>query len=256
MSQTQGPKTRNMAGKHRDSNETKDIKDILEEMLKPIKDSIATLPDKSYIDVAVANINKYISGELEQRDEKIWLLEERVNILESKFAVLNSLDKRVEESEQYSRRYCLLIYGVKMPQQGERENVMKKVEDILTKLECGVGIEAVDRAHRIGPKTTDQNGNQQQQVIVRFNSFSQRTSVYRKRKTARNVKIRLDLTRTRLSILKDADELTKSRDDISFIFADINCSLAAKLANGDFIFFDSINDLSKKLDRLDHAAEE
>ncbi len=256
MSQTQGPKTRNMAGKQRDSNETKDIKDILEEMLKPIKDSIATLPDKSYIDVAVANINKYISGELEQRDEKIRLLEKRVNILESKFAVLNSLDKRVEESQQYSRRYCLRIYGVKMPQQGERENVMKKVEDILTKLECGVGIEAVDRAHRIGPKTTDQNGNQQQQVIVRFNSFSQRTSVYRKRKTARNVKIRLDLTRTRLSILKDADELTKSRDDISFIFADINCRLAAKLANGDFIFFDSINDLSKKLDRLDHAAEE
>ena len=75
-------------------------------------------------------------------------------------------------------------------------------------------------------------------------------------KTARNVKIRLDLTRTRLSILKDADELTKSHDDISFIFADINCRLAAKLANGDFIFFDSINDLSKKLDRLDHAAEE
>ena len=133
---------------------------------------------------------------------------------------------------------------------------MKKVEDVLTKLDCGVGIEAVDRAHRIGQVTTDQNGTQQQQVIVRFNSFSQRTKVYRKRKTVKDVKIRLDLTRTRLGILKDADDMTKSRDDITFVFADINCRLAAKLANGDFIFFESIDDLNEKLDRIEQAAED
>ena len=253
MSQPQGTKTRLMAGKERDINE---IKDILEEVLKPIKDSIASLPDKSYIDVAVENINKYISEELEQRDVKIRLLEERVDILESKFAVLNSLDKRIEESEQYSRRYCLRMYGVKMPSQGERENMMKKVEDVLTRLDCGVGIDAVDRAHRIGQVTTDQNGTQQQQVIVRFNSFSQRTKVYRKRKSIKDVKIRLDLTRKRLGILKDADDMTKSRDDITFVFADINCRLAAKLANGDFIFFESIDDLNEKLDSIEQAAED
>ena len=252
MSQAHGTKTRLMAGKQRDVN---DIKDILEEMLKPIKDSIASLPDKSYIDLAVENINKHMSEELEQRDEKIRMLEERVDILESRFAVLNSLDKRIEESEQYSRRYCLRLYGITMPSQGESENVMKKVEDVLTKLDCGVGIEAVDRAHRIGQVKTDQNGTQQQQVIILFNSFSQRTKVYRKRKTVKDVKIRLDLTRTRLGILKDADDMTKLRKEIDFVFADINCRLTAKLANGKFIFFESIEDLKRKLDPIEQAAE-
>lgn len=54
MSQTHGTKTWLMEGKQRDLN---DIKDILEEMLKPIKDSIASLPDKSYIDLAVESMN-------------------------------------------------------------------------------------------------------------------------------------------------------------------------------------------------------
>ena len=70
------------------------------------------------------------------------------------------------------------------------------------------------------------------------------------------MKIRLDLTRKRLGILKDADDMTKSRDDITFVFADINCRLAAKLANGDFIFFESIDDLNDKLDSIVQAAED
>ena len=50
--------------------------------------------------------------------------------------------------------------------------------------------------------------------------------------------------------------MTKSRDDITFVFADINCRLAAKLANGDFIFFESIDDLNEKLDSIEQAAED
>ena len=59
---------------------------------------------------------------------------------------------------------------------------MKKVEKILEKMDCGVNIDAVDRAHRIGQRETDENGKMQQQMIVKFNTFRDRTVVYRNRK--------------------------------------------------------------------------
>ena len=81
---------------------------------------------------------------------------------------------------------------------------MKKVEKILEKMDCGVNTDAVDRAHRIGQREMDDNGKMQQQVIVKFKTFRDRAVVYRNRKDKKKVgdiKIRLDLTRKRLSVL-------------------------------------------------------
>ena len=51
----------------------------------------------------------------------------------------------------------------------------------------------------------------QQQMIVKFNTFRDRTVVYRNRKDKNKVgdnKIKLDLTRNRLGILKKVKELS------------------------------------------------
>ena len=59
------------------------------------------------MNVPIENINNYVSEEGEQHYKEIQLLEEHVDILESKLAILNRLDKRNDEGEECSRRYCL-----------------------------------------------------------------------------------------------------------------------------------------------------
>ena len=128
---------------------------------------------------------------------------------------------------------------------------MQKVEKILDKMDCGVNIDAVDRAHQIGQREMDDNGKMQQQVIVKFKTFRDRTVVYRNRKDKKKVgdlKIRLDLTRKRLCVLREAKEFVKSRTDADFVFANINCSLVLKQKkNGKFIFSNSVSNLENKL---------
>ena len=47
-----------------------------------------------------------------------------------------------------------------------------------------------------------------------------------------------------MDILKEAIDLAWENDHISYVFADINCSLCANLSNGSFKFFIAIDDLN------------
>ncbi len=188
-------------------------------------------------------------------------LQERVDILESQLKVLESLDRRIDEVEQYGRRMCLRFNNIEVSEDGSKENCVKIISDIMKETQCGVGKQAIDRAHRIGPKKTSKDGPTTQQIIVRFNSFTDRTKVYRSRKKiASNVKVSLDLTKSRLRILLDAQALAARNSDIlDFAFADINCSLTAKLRNGKFVFFNSIENLQEKVAEMlkeSHANDE
>ena len=93
-----------------------------------------------------------------------------------------------------------------------------------------LGIDFADRAHRIGPcRASDVDRQLHQQITVRFSSFRDRTTVYRNRKKLNKVKILLNVTRKRLNTLKLAFERASGCRDINFVFADINCNLAAKM---------------------------
>ena len=70
--------------------------------------------------------------------------------LESEFAVVEKLAERVEDAEQYSRRLSLRLYNIELPVRGEQEDCKEKVWKILEKMDCGVSIDAEDRAHQIG----------------------------------------------------------------------------------------------------------
>ena len=58
-----------------------------------------------------------------------------------------------------------------------------------------------------------------------------------------NCRITVDLTKTRMDILKGAIDLARGSDHIIYAFADINCSFCVKLSNGSFKFFNTIDDL-------------
>ena len=102
----------------------------------------------------------------------------------------------------------------------------------------------------------DKHGKPSQQVIVRFKAFSERTAVYRSRKKARGVRVRLDLTKKRLSLLNDAARLVESMGCVDFVFAYINCNTVAKLTEGKRLFFNSISKLAEKLRDLINSKDD
>ena len=104
------------------------------------------------------------------------------------------------------------------------ENLLHKVTEMQT---VGVDIpnEVVDRAHRIGPSYTDKDSNVEcKSVIVSFTTFRHRTMVYRARKKRKpGVRVKLDLTKSRYTLLINADKVVKQNLDNKFCYADINC---------------------------------
>ena len=88
-------------------------------------------------------------------------------------------------------------------------------------------------------------------LLVRFNSFKDRTKVFRARKSLYGksiIRIRLDLTVHRLILLVKAQEYVKRHEKCEYIFANINCNLAVRLKDSrNFIFFSTLNELEKKM---------
>ena len=84
-----------------------------------------------------------------------------------------------------------------------------------------------------------------QQVIVRLTTWRDRTAIYRARSKAGNVKIRLDLTRKKLSLLNAANTILKDYNG-HYAFADVNCRIRVKI-NDKFFSISSIEDLNTLL---------
>ena len=150
--------------------QAKDIKELIVDALKPLREDLSSLPDKNYIDNVVDRLMTQINERFQAQDDKIKQLEdrleklesqnfeERMEKLESELAVIDKLAERVDDAEQYSRRTCLRLYNMGLPARGEQEDCMKKVEKILEQMDCGVNIDAVDRSHWIGQREIDDNG--------------------------------------------------------------------------------------------------
>ena len=150
------------------------------------------------------------------------------------------LVKKCDDLEQYGRRLCLRILDVDGDDSETSDDAFDKCTELFNKLELDVPEACIDRAHRIGKKTP----GRVRPIIVRFTTWRHRTMVYRKRKDWVNCRSTLDLTETRMDILKEAIDLTRESDHISYAFADINCNLRVKLTNGLFKFFNTIDDLN------------
>ena len=124
------------------------------------------------------------------------------------------------------------------------ERCTEIIKTILHDLDCGVDIDSEDRAHRTEQVKLKDDGRYQQ-IIIRFNSFKDRTKVYRARKSLYGksiIRIRLDLSVHRLKLLVKAQEYVKRHEECEYIFADINCNLTVRLKDTrNFIFFSTFN---------------
>ena len=194
-------------------------------------------------------------------------LQVQVGINQSKIAELSN---ETENLEQYGRRSSLRIYGVPVAQQGgvngadgsnagAKEDVIDIVKDVAKQIGVAFNRNDIFRAHRVGKKATV-DGKEVQQVIVKWRSWDARNAFYRARPTFQKPlllpqgetkkfgAIGLDLTKTRLSILKEARGLIEQKGNKNiFAFADINASLCVCLGNKNYKYFNDIEGLKKLL---------
>ena len=137
-----------------------------EEMRRSIMDCFKH-PD--FRDLLQNEVRAAMAEVLQKKDEEIKELKDE----------LNKANIRINEIEQYSRRKCINIDGVR---ETEGENTDDKVIE-LARL-AGVTLEKtdIDRSHRIGEK----KGGRERPIIVRLESFSKRQELYGARRNLRN----------------------------------------------------------------------
>ena len=152
----------------------------------------------------------------------------------------SSLVEKCDKLKQYGSRLCLRISDVDEDGSKTSDDVFHKFTELFNKSKLDIWEACMDRAHRIGKKAP----SRVRPIIVRFMTWRHRTMVYRQRKDCANYSITFDLTKTRMDILKEAIDLARESDHISYTYADINCSLCVKLTNGSFKFFNTIDDLN------------
>ncbi len=88
-------------------------------------------------------------------------------------------------------------------------------------------------------------------MIVKFSAWNHRTAVYRRRKKTKDHNVvLLDLIAKRAKLLGFAREAVKSNKNIDFSFADINCRIELKMAEGNFKFFRNEDDLKTILNGM------
>ena len=115
---------------------------------------------------------------------------------------------------------------------------IEKVENIFKKACSSLSGNVIDRAHRIGSNyKCFKTNNTCRSVIVRFNSLKHRTSFYRNRNRLKGVRITLDLTKKRNSVLRRARSVANENQDVNYDFADIKCLLKVVFKNGTSDFF-------------------
>ena len=121
---------------------------------------------------------------------------------------------------------------------------------------CGKLYRAIDRVHRMGKKLRyiedvdeDEDGNVmgvsvQQQVIMRFTNWRDRTQAYRERKRSKSFKFKVNLTKRRVNLFDKVRRETQHVDGIKSVFADINCLLNVRFTADSVKAFNSETELS------------
>ena len=76
----------------------------------------------------------------------------------------------------------------------------------------------IDRAHRKGPYYACYKSQEKcRRNMVRFNSLKYRTLFYGKRVSLKNVRVKIDLTKIRYEVLKNAITLVNGNENVDYV---------------------------------------
>ncbi len=215
-----------------------------------------------------ALIQKFIADAV-IKDAKILSLEKRLLKVEAdqvktdslmyiKDNVTDLLSKRINQLEQYTRRYSVVVKGIPYERNEKYDSLKEQITKIIEQANCETSIDDVDKFHRNGPRD-----GTSQDVIIRFKSHSAKEDLYNKRKTIKleRIKIQPSLSPETKRLLGAANDLVGTytgKHDTSdarvsykncpdFVFSDIHGNLLVKMSqrteNGMFFRFDSLVNL-------------
>ena len=113
-------------------------------------------------------------------------------------------------------------------------DALQNVKSILEESSSKIPDVAIDRTQRIGKAYANKTfGVKFKSIIVWFTTFRHRTMLYHSRTNLkRNVKVKLDLTKKRYSIITEVIQLVKNNKVVKFVMADINCRLKVVFKDG------------------------
>ena len=200
-------------------------------------------------------ISKF-EDKLREQNLKIQELESKIHSQENTFKKLEIIS---DDNEQYSRRSCLRIHDVEC-KEGDNSAVMEEIEKCYNFMGILFNEKEIDRAHDIGNALLDKERKKKvRSIIVKFKSWKARAAFYkarpknyvngRRKPGLTSFSVSLDLTKRRYSLLAKAKSIIKDNPAVMFAFADINCSLALKLNDDKFHYFNSEDELNKILQK-------
>lgn len=198
----------------------------------------------------VGMVDSIVKGVLSGLTERISSLEKENIDLKQQNASLTSrvatLEKAVDQGEQYSRRNCLRITGVP-------EEATENTDDIVLKLATDLGTDVqlndIDRSHRVGRVSAART--RPRDIIVKFSTFRARQKLYKVRTSLKDkgynrIFLNEDLTKVRSKVLFDARLIVKAKraksawtSDGTILIRDLNDTVhritcAAELASVSF----------------------
>ena len=168
-------------------------------------------------------------------------------------SALHELQKHViklehdhDDLEQHGRCLCVRLENIPVEKDEKADKVFSKAENILKESYPNLSGDCTDRAHRIGRDYKCHKTNKAcHSVIVRFTSFKHRTSIYRNGNILKDVRVKLDLKKKRYSILMSARSIVDGKQDVNYVFADINCRLKVVFKDRTSEFFKDISELNE-----------
>ena len=191
---------------------------------------------------------KELQNEINKQYEK---LESENKMLRKQVSELHKLNienqTNNEDLEQYDRHLCLRIDGVPVVENETSVDVLASVKKLFDDAQVEIPDAVIDRAHRIGGNYVDRKSKKScKSIIVRFTTFRHRTMFYRAKSKLKNgTRVKLDLTKSRLTLLNKANEHVQNIPSINFCYADVNCRLKVKFkdAKQKDMFFSSFEEL-------------
>ena len=180
---------------------------------------------------------------IQRQDQKIQNLTNRVNSLEQLVyewrsdALLSKrtselLAREVDRLKQYSRRSCLVISAVKLPEGKNKETEAETTEKVKEFLTDSLDINPtelnneIDKVHRL-PLTNKQEHTEKTStpnIICKFKTHSYREKLFSKRNELHNnsnkkIKFHVSLTKHRSDLLEKTQNHIQNLQGIKFCFA-------------------------------------
>ena len=145
---------------------------------------------------------------MEQKTKEITSLKKQV---ESQHDRINGLQAEMNSLEQYSRRNCLLVFGVKEEKSEDTTEIVRGV--VSRHLGIELRKDDIDRSHRIQPRRRTENNQQGDKrnpppkpIIVKFTTYRIRNEVLSNRRKLKGTGLGIDenLTKANAELLSAA----------------------------------------------------